>query len=510
MTELLLIDMSSILYPLFHVLGNDPNPNAISVATVDRVRKLASSHPFAAICCDSGKTFRNEIDPSYKATRESKPASLWHQYTLAMETLVEDGFPVFAPKGYEADDAICSASFLARQRDEDTTVLIVSADKDLYALVGPRVKVKNLTSGDVYGPEEVFAKFGVWPEQMTDFLSLCGDKSDNIVGAKGIGDVKAAAMLDSMLTLEGIYEALDRGDAFKPATKASLLEFRPRMETVRSLVRMRCDVPIDIDAAFRPRVSKAAEEGFGMESEMEQDQPDLFGAPETTPNPFEKKQEPQPEAIGNAAAVAAQAAADKEPPAPKMPEAVLEQPSQALAVFRNEPAPAPQEWSMQLEPRSMTEAAKLAEWSFKSTFFSAYPNPQACLMVILAGRERGMQTQAALDAYHVIEGKPRMSSDLIRGLIMRSGKAKYFRCTERTATQATFETQRVDDDFVYKLTFTIQEGRAAFSGTQEKWEKSGWGRNPADMCVARASSKLGRLAYADVVHNLISAEEVQD
>lgn len=522
MTELLLIDLSSVAYPIWHVTASESpsNPNVASQQTVARVRALASSHPHAAICCDSGKSFRSEIDPEYKAQRDrEKSAAIHHQIDLAMEALRADGFPVIAVKGFEADDLVATMARLARERNADDTVLICSSDKDLLALVGPRVKVKNLTSGDVFDAEAVHAKLGVWPEQITDYLSLVGDSSDNIDGAvgprnpetgkraPGIGPVKAREMLAALLDIEGIYKALDGGQQFKPATRACLLDFRPRLETVRSLVRMRDDVEIaNFEDVFKPRVSKAAAQGFGMEDALKE-QPDLF-ATEATPNPFAAKGQPVPDGPEAGPLPMATEAAPVTAKAPLV-DATLEPavPAGAVAVFKAAPAPAPQEWSMQLEPRSMPEAIKLAEWAFNSTFLSAYPNPQAALMVILAGREMGIQAQRALRAFHIIDNVPRPASDLLRAIIKASGKAKYFRCIERTATKATYETERVDDDYKHTLSFTIEEGRAAFTGTPEKWDKSGWKKNPADMCVARAGAKLGRLVYEDVVHGLYASEE---
>jgi hypothetical protein len=93
-------------------------------------------------------------------------------------------------------------------------------------------------------------------------------------------------------------------------------------------------------------------------------------------------------------------------------------------------------------------------------------------------------------------------------MVIRSGLAHYFRCTERTATRATFETQR-GDDLPMSLTFTIEEARIAWSKTQEKFDASGWGHNPADMLVARAGAKLARLVYPDVVHGLYAPEEIE-
>jgi hypothetical protein len=167
---------------------------------------------------------------------------------------------------------------------------------------------------------------------------------------------------------------------------------------------------------------------------------------------------------------------------------------------------APVEFTQQLEPRSMNEAIQLAQRMYDSRLFSAYGTPQAVLSTILAGRELGIPAMASLRAFHIIEGKPQMSAGTIQSLVLKSGRAAYFRCTERTATKATFCTKRGDDPEMC-LTYTIEEGRAAWPKDENAWNKSGWGRNPADMLVARASSKLARLVYPDVVSGLYAPEE---
>jgi hypothetical protein len=167
---------------------------------------------------------------------------------------------------------------------------------------------------------------------------------------------------------------------------------------------------------------------------------------------------------------------------------------------------APAEWERGLEPRSMDEAVKLADRLMASRLFSAYGHPAGILATVLAGRELGIQAMASLRAFHIIEGKPTLSAGAIVALIMKSGKAEYFRPVERTADRATFVTKRHGDPEV-SMTFTIDEAKLAWSKDVAAFGKSAWGKHPADMCVARCSSKLARLVYPDVVFNLYAPEE---
>ncbi len=465
MHEVVLIDLSSIAHPIWHMSQSEPDPNHTSTAVVAKVRALASGQPHVAVCCDSGKTFRHDIDPTYKGTRGERDATLMHQIEVAKERLREDGFPVWSAQGFEADDLIATAARKATAAG--LGVLVVSADKDLLQLVSPTVRVKSLASGVEYDEAGVEAKLGVKPAQVRDYLTLVGDAADNVKGADKIGPKTAATLLFVHGSLEAIYEeAAKEPNSLKPSVAASLAEFKSRMETVRSLIELRYDAPVSLEEVLKER----------------------------TPAPVPMA-EPEPE--------------EEEMTMPEVHEAepVAEPaPTQTALAVREPVAIAPVEWERSLEPRSMKDAFALAQNMHASRMFSAYGTPQAVLSTVLAGRELGMPAMVSLRAFHVIEGKTTLSAEALRARILTSGKAKYFRCTERTAKSATFETQRGDDPPV-TLTYTIDEGRAAWPKDEAAFLKSAWGKNPADMLTARASAKLARLVYPDVTLGLYASEE---
>ena len=261
-SAVLLVDLSSIAHPIWHMSQQEPDPDHTSQRTAAVVRSLAADHPHTAICCDSAKSFRKELDTTYKANRPKAEAPLHHQIDLAREALEADGFPVWCVDGFEGDDLIASASVYYLAAGGDHHVLIASADKDLLALVSDRVEVENTRTWSRIGPAEVLEKLGVGPGLVVDYLTLVGDSSDNIRGAKGIGPKTAAGILSFFGSLDGVYDAIDTGSAssLKPAQLASLEELRPRLEAVRALVLMRTDVPLDIDAVFQPRVPTVVED----------------------------------------------------------------------------------------------------------------------------------------------------------------------------------------------------------------------------------------------------------
>ena len=444
-----------------------------------------------------------------------------------------DGFPTWEADGFEADDVIATAYEMY-----GLPTLIISADKDLLALVCDRVSVKSPISGNVMDPAAVQEKFGVAPNQMRDYLTIVGDTSDGVVGVKDIGAKGAAALLQTFGNLDDLYAAIDRGDAaLKPAQATALMDFRPRLPIVRQLLALRTDASVPFDEILKDRVPADAAV-FGGEGDTMMD--DINEAMPTRPGILPQdnrelnaseatdalgtfvqdvarrvtKPGPSPQGLVDALnrldtvarAAGHQPVTNPTPAAPVIPptqEDVRSRVDRAVdaSVVVSESL-VPVAFDRQLEPRNLDEARTLAKWAFESRQFHAYGTPQAVLMTFMAGRELGYPAMASLRAFHIVEGKPTLAADFIRALVLKSGLVNYFRCTERTAERATFEAQRGDDPPI-KLSYSVEEAKAA--GIVKNG--SGWTKSPADMCVARASSKLARLIAPEVVFGLYAPEE---
>lgn len=117
------------------------------------------------------------------------------------------GFISVSQEGYEADDII--ASFVKTCENRDIFVRIITQDKDLYQLIKDgKTSIYSPISKNDYDEAACLEKYGVKPNQIRDFLALCGDSSDNIPGVKGIGAKGAKTLLDEFGSIEGIYENL--------------------------------------------------------------------------------------------------------------------------------------------------------------------------------------------------------------------------------------------------------------------------------------------------------------
>ncbi|MGA2547554.1 MAG: DNA polymerase I [Rectinemataceae bacterium] len=178
---------------------------------------------FAAVFDPAGRTFRHDIYPEYKATRQKTPEELHAQVPLVEEILRALGVPVLRAEGFEADDLI--AALATRSRAEGRECWIVSGDKDLLQLVGGGVKALRPDSSFLYkpyGPDEVEAEWGVAPDRILDYLSLTGDASDNVPGVPGVGDKTALKLLAEFHGLEELYARLEevKPDSLKKKLEA--------------------------------------------------------------------------------------------------------------------------------------------------------------------------------------------------------------------------------------------------------------------------------------------------
>src|SRR5262249_20822212 len=166
-SRLLLVDASSYLYRAFHALPEFRSPagepTGAILGVVNMLKKLKQDYPsdyIAAVFDPKGKTFRDEIYPEYKATRQSMPEDLAAQIEPLLEPVRALGWPVVILDGVEADDVIGTLVVHA-ERSHDWDCVISTGDKDLTQLVTGKVLWVNTMSNEKLDPAGVKAKFGV-------------------------------------------------------------------------------------------------------------------------------------------------------------------------------------------------------------------------------------------------------------------------------------------------------------------------------------------------------------
>ena len=190
----------------------------------------------------SGKTFRNDIYPEYKANRSSPPEDLIPQFPVIRKAT--DAFNVTHVEmlGYEADDLI--ASYTKAALDEQMKVTIVSSDKDLMQLVKDDVSMLDTMKSRLIKKNEVIEKFGVEPNRVIDVQSLAGDSVDNIPGVPGIGIKTASLLINEYNNLDNLLEKASNIKQNK--RRESLIKFADQARLSRELVTLKDDVELPI------------------------------------------------------------------------------------------------------------------------------------------------------------------------------------------------------------------------------------------------------------------------
>jgi 5'-3' exonuclease len=259
-----LIDASIYVFRAYHSMPDDmvdDNGNPIN-ALYGFCRFMGDfmeqvTPEYVAVLFDESlsKSFRTEIYPEYKANREPAPAELKRQFNQCRRYVRALGVMECGSPTYEADDLI--GTLVAHGRNQGRPSTIVSRDKDLAQLLTKEDVFWDFAGKGKLRYEEIEDSFGVWPEQIADFLALAGDAVDNIKGVPGVGKKTAAVLLQHFGSLEEIYENLDKVHEVNvrgAKTLGTKLDtHRDDAMLARRLTGIACDAPIDdAEAAMQP------------------------------------------------------------------------------------------------------------------------------------------------------------------------------------------------------------------------------------------------------------------
>ncbi len=271
---LFLIDAHGYLHKSYHAIQNLTNSRGEDVGALFGFERFLSKlteekkAEYAAVCFDSpGKTFRSEIYSEYKANRRETEENLKGQLFLAPELADGLGFNSVFLEGYEADDIIAS---FARKFSREMSVVIITTDKDAAQLVNENVKLWDGKSPVYFDEKWVLKKYGVKPFQIMDYLAIVGDSSDNVPGARGIGQKGAQRILSEFGDLDSALKVA-KNDSLLCKCEMGLRKVLEKMLAgekniliSRQLVRLK-DVPLDfkiedlkIKEPDKKRISKLA------------------------------------------------------------------------------------------------------------------------------------------------------------------------------------------------------------------------------------------------------------
>ncbi len=303
--KLLLVDGYYYAYRSFHALLGIKNaqgePAGAIYGFLKALRRMQRDlHPErAAVVWDRGMpTRRTALQPEYKAQRAEMPESLQLQLPRLRELIALIGFPSVSLPDTEADDLMASYAIAAQNLGWET--ILATADKDLYQIVNPRIRVYSTNKTDLATPKDAYAlleaetvqrKWGVAPAQLGDLLSLVGDSADNIAGVHGVGPKGAASLLNTHGSLAAALSNLETVTPIKLREK--LASAHPQILQNQEMVRLDLDLPLPtapdelrISPQYEALVAALETDGFrSLRDEMAKEwqhlatpkQADLFG-----------------------------------------------------------------------------------------------------------------------------------------------------------------------------------------------------------------------------------------
>jgi len=267
MKRFVLVDGHSLLHRAFHALPPLTTPEGKPIGAVYGLARMLLKlfkdlePTYVGVAMEAkGPTFRHKKFKAYKEQRPEMDKELEAQIPGAHRLLKTLGIPLYFAEGYEGEDVIASIirqlpSEGSRGRSRVDEIVVVTGDRDLFQLVGGKIRLfipeKGLSKGKLYGSKEVVERMGIRPEQVVDFKALCGDASDNIPGVRGIGEKTAKKLLSEFGTLEGIYGHLDM---LPERTRKLLEEGKEQAELSKMLATIVSDAPV------RPELKKWDEE----------------------------------------------------------------------------------------------------------------------------------------------------------------------------------------------------------------------------------------------------------
>jgi DNA polymerase I len=245
--KLFLVDGSAYLFRAYHALPSLTNSLGQATGAVyginNMIRNLLRDYQpeYIAVVFDSPKpNFRRQLYAEYKANRAATPSELVGQIEFAKRIIAAWGLPVLTIDGVEADDVIATLAVQAEQLA--MTCIIFTSDKDLAQVVTDNIHLVDTMRHSIIDVAGVKAKFGVYPKQIVDYLSLVGDSADNVVGVKKVGSKTAARWLCEYGSLDML---LQQAHTIKGKVGENLRLSKDILSLNKQLLSVKTDLKLD-------------------------------------------------------------------------------------------------------------------------------------------------------------------------------------------------------------------------------------------------------------------------
>lgn len=268
----LLIDFNNVLIGSYYgqklVNSKGVNVNAIK-GFFFRIKSLKDMFDpdYIVIANDISreKTFRRKLYKPYKAQRKPLDEDIMIQMRYAQQIAALLGYPFINNELYEADDIAGMAAMFAEENGMDT--IISSSDRDLYQLVTDHTFIMSPKNKDLVDKDWMLDQYHLTPDQWIELKMLQGDRSDNIPGIPGIGEVTALKLMIQFGSIENIYNNLDK---VNPKIKELLVQNKDVLPLTRELVTIiRDHTKIGLTADMFNRQEIYTHEIFSLLAELE-------------------------------------------------------------------------------------------------------------------------------------------------------------------------------------------------------------------------------------------------
>ena len=533
----LLIDLSALYHAAHHVVAENESITRVQELTIGGVRKavgMVGQDALVAVCCDSRGSWRKKIYADYKAHREAKPESFYAMFEGTKRKLEDEGYLLWSAEGFEEDDVIAAATDAALIEGHD--VVIASHDKDLCQLASDHVKILRTHDWKFATAEDVLNKWGVTPFQLTDYLALMGDTSDNVPGCKGVGAKTAAELISTYGSLSRIYDAVlaknEDGTCKKdgekylhnPATilepfwkshkavRANLADCYDQVMLSRRLVALDANAPIDFKKIYEPRVVKNISEGIDL---TEEDDPANLITSGKVAKVADNDNGTKPGAKEPEQSAAKEATTSEEIP---HVETTVE--PRALVHVT--------EFTKQLEPRSPDGAMKIAAVLFDSRLYGKYGTKEQVFAAMARGRVMGYGGAEALDLFWPMDlptGRVLApKAHLVIHLAESHPDCEYFILVESTHEKAMYAVKRKSWPQAREVlvSYTIEDAVQAGlttkelipppgldeKGQKQKDGRTPWQKNRKEMLRKTAGVQAARVVFPGAGLGLSTYEEL--
>ena len=256
---LLIVDGDALAHRAYYALGSVTAPDGRPIGLLQgTIAMLAGAwDAFApraiAFAVDSREeSERHALVPAYQAQRVGEVDEDLIDQLDALPALVRAfGIPAICVPPWEADD-VC-ATLATLEEAAGGTALVLTHDRDAYQLASARTTIIRPVSGvsevEHVDPDGVVERYGVRPDQVPDLISLRGDPSDNIPGARGIGAKTAAELLQRFNDLEGV---IANAATLTPARSRAVAEAADELRAFRTIATMQRALPIELPPTAAP------------------------------------------------------------------------------------------------------------------------------------------------------------------------------------------------------------------------------------------------------------------